>query len=82
MQKNAPPDIQVSEFKRRIHTRRVGAIGCLMILCGVIGMNVAPAMTASVGGAVVYLNVPFHIGFMSLTVFGVLLVLYAIARGR
>ncbi|WP_321809090.1 hypothetical protein [Burkholderia sp. BCC1993] len=60
----------------------VGPLGCLMILCGVIGMNAAPAKTASVGGAGVYLNVPFHIGFMFLTVLGVFLVLYAIARGR
>lgn len=61
---------------------RVGTIGCLAILCGVVGMNAAPATTASVGGAVVYLNLPFHIGFMFLTVLGILTVLYAIARGR
>lgn len=60
----------------------VGPLGCLMILCGVIGMNVAPAKMASVGGAGVYLGVPFHIGFMFLTVLGVLLVIYAVARGR
>lgn len=82
MRKTIQQDTPLSDFKRRVHAHRVGAIGCLMILCGVVGMNVAPAMTASVGGAVVYLNLPFHIGFMFLTVLGVLLVVYAIARGR